>query len=67
VTCAISAAEIDHIFEMKRESEAVLLAEQAGFRLVSLLSSSPDTTPAGRRYLPRSLAMILEKRANDVW
>jgi hypothetical protein len=43
------------------------MAERAGFRLVELLSSSPQTIPLGRRYLPRSLGMVLQKRTNEIW
>ena len=38
VTTAITAAEIDHIFEFRQESEVVALAEKSGFRVVELLS-----------------------------
>lgn len=67
VTGAISAAEVDHIYEMTHESEAVLLLEKAGLRVVELLSSSPPDYPATRRFLPRSFAAIVERRANDIW
>jgi ubiquinone/menaquinone biosynthesis C-methylase UbiE len=67
VTGALTAAEIDHIFEFKRESEIVGLVEDAGFRVKHLFSAAPDTTPKARRYLPRSLALVLQKRKNEFW
>jgi ubiquinone/menaquinone biosynthesis C-methylase UbiE len=67
VTGALTAAEIDHIFEFKRESEIVKLVEDAGFRVKHLFSAAPDTTPKTRRYLPRSLALVLQKRKNEFW
>ncbi len=67
VTCALTAAEIDHIFEFKRESEAIKLCEDAGFRVKRAFSAEPSTTPPDRSYLPRSLALVLQKRHNDIW
>jgi 2-polyprenyl-3-methyl-5-hydroxy-6-metoxy-1,4-benzoquinol methylase len=67
ITCAITAAEIDHIYEFKCESQAVALAESLGFRVKHMYSAEPETTPPGRKYLPRSLAMVVQKRRNDIW
>lgn len=67
VTCALTAAEIDHIYEFKRESEVISLVEEAGFRVIKIHSSSPATAPAGRQYLPRSMALVLQRRHNDIW
>jgi len=67
VTAALTAAEIDHIFEFRRESELVRLAENSGFRVVSLLSESPKTHPREYYFLPRSMAMVLRKRGNAIW
>ena len=67
ITAALTAAEIDHIFEFKRESELVKLAEKSGFRVVSTLSESPRTHSRDSYFLPRSMAMILRKRANPIW
>jgi len=67
VTGALTAAEIDHIFEFKRESEIIQLVEDAGFRVKYMFSAAPDTTPSSRRYLPRSLALVLQKRKNEYW
>ena len=67
VTCALTAAEIDHIYEFKRESEIVALFESVGFRVKHLFSAEPEATPADRKYLPRSLAAVLQKRHNNIW
>ncbi len=60
-TGALTAAQIDHIFEFKQESELYLLAEQAGFRVIESRSVAPSRLLRGARYLPRSMALILQK------
>ena len=67
ITAALTAAEIDHISEFRRESEIVLMAEEAGFRVISMYSAAPPSHPDSYRFLPRSLALILQKRKNDIW
>jgi SAM-dependent methyltransferase len=67
VTTAITAAEVDHIYEFKNESEVVAMAEASGFRLVEMLSSSPPIRRLDLRYLPRSVAMILQRKHNELW
>jgi SAM-dependent methyltransferase len=67
VTVALTAAEIDHIYEFRRESEAVAMAEQAGLRVVAMLSAAPGATPPDRAFLPRSLGLVLERRRGPVW
>ena len=67
ISAALTAAESDHIFEFKRESEIILLCEEAGFRVLSTLSVAPDRGTLGERYLPRSMALILQKRHGDLW
>lgn len=67
VTCALTAAETDHIKEFRRESELIDMAESAGFRVIEILSASPPGHRSDSRFLPRSLAMILSKRASEVW
>ncbi len=67
ITAALTAAETDHISEFRRESEIVLMAEEAGFRVVSMYSAAPPSHPDSHRFLPRSLALILQKRKNDIW
>ena len=67
ITAALTAAEVDHIFEFKKESELVKLSEESGFRVVSYVSASPNNYPLHMNYLPRSMAMILQKRKNEIW
>lgn len=67
VTGALTASEIDHIYEFKSESELVRLAEDAGFRVLSSLSAAPDSFPKKFKYIPRSMAMIIQKKHNDIW
>jgi hypothetical protein len=58
---AITAAQVDHIYEFRRESELVLLAEAAGLRALETLSVSPRRTLPRARFLPRSMGLILER------
>jgi 2-polyprenyl-3-methyl-5-hydroxy-6-metoxy-1,4-benzoquinol methylase len=67
ITAALTAAEVDHISEFRRESEIVLMAEQAGFRVISMESSAPPSHKDSYKFLPRALALILQKRKNDIW
>lgn len=67
VTCALTAAETDHIKEFRRESELIEMAERAGFRVMEMLVASPPGHRSDARFLPRSLAMILSKRVGEVW
>jgi len=67
VTAALTAAEVDHIFEFRRESEVVAMAEQAGFRIIELFCGSPRDHPPTARFLPRSLALIMQKRTQEIW
>ena len=67
VTLALTAAEYDHIYEFKRESEPIAMAESAGFRVIETFSSAPDFVHAKKSYLPRSMAMLLQKRRNDIY
>jgi len=61
VCAALTAAEIDHIYEFRKESELVLMAENSGFRVCRIQSSSSIKLTPPRRYLPRSMGMVLEK------
>ncbi len=67
VTAALTAAEVDHIAEFRKESEIVDMAEKAGFRTLSMLSAAPPSHPRSQKFLPRSLALVLQKRVNDIW
>lgn len=67
VTAALTAAEIDHIFEIKQESELILMAEEAGFRVISSYSAAPRNYPKKLKFLPRSMGMVLQKKENLIW
>ena len=68
VTGALTAAETDHIYEFRRESELIQLAELAGFRVVQSRSLGPTNYPRRYKFLPRSMGMLLQKRQHhDVW
>lgn len=67
LTAALTASEIDHIYEVTRESEVVVLAEDAGFRLVAALSSAPQDYPRKFTYLPRSCGFVFQKRFGEIW
>ena len=67
VTGALTASEADHIFEFRRESELLRLAEEAGFRVIVSMSLGPEGYPERARFLPRSMAMVLEKRRGEWW
>lgn len=61
VTLALTAAQIDHIYEFKKESEAILMAERAGFEVLESLSTQPARRLPGARSVPRVQAMILRR------
>lgn len=67
VACALTAAEVDHIHEFRRESEVVALAERAGFRVLATHSDGPGQMHGGRRFLPRSMGLVLQKRVGEFW
>lgn len=67
LTAALTAAQVDHIFEFRRESELVLLAEQHGLRVLDMRSVGPSRTLPNAQFLPRSAALILQKRTGDSW
>lgn len=67
VTAALTAAEVDHIYEFKRESEVIQMAEEAGFRVIESASLSPGGYREDGKFLPRSMSMVLSRRVGDVW
>ena len=67
ITGALTAAQIDHIAEFRRESELVLLCEKHGLRVLEALSVNPRRTLPGARFLPRSIALLVTRRVNDIW
>lgn len=66
-TGALTAAQGDHIAEFQQESELVRMAELAGFRVLEMRSTAPSRTLPRARFLPRSAAYILQKRAHESW
>jgi 2-polyprenyl-3-methyl-5-hydroxy-6-metoxy-1,4-benzoquinol methylase len=58
---ALESAQKDHIYEFHDESEVVKMAEDVGLRVTRLVCDA-NTPPAGARFHPRALAMILRRR-----
>jgi SAM-dependent methyltransferase len=65
MTGALTAAQEDHVYEFRRESEIVVMAEQAGFRLLECQSEGPLRTLPKARFLPRSMAVLLQRRRGE--
>jgi hypothetical protein len=65
VTGALTAAQVDHIYEFRRESELVKMCEDHGLRVLETLSVGPRRTLRKARFLPRSMALVVQKRVND--
>jgi SAM-dependent methyltransferase len=59
---ALTAAQIDHIYEFREESELVRMCEQNGLRVLESLSVGPRRTLPKARFLPRSMALLVQKR-----
>ncbi len=59
---AITAAQVDHIYEFRHESELVALCEAHGLRVCETMSVHPRRILPRARFLPRSMGLILEKR-----
>lgn len=66
LTAAVTAAEVDHIFEFKTEGEVVTLLEDGGLRVVEMLSAAPPSHK-GFRFLPRSVAFIAVNKTTANW
>ena len=66
-TGAIEAAQVDHIYEFRRESDLVLLAEKHGLRVRETLSVNPQRTLPKAKFLPRSMALICSRRQGETW
>lgn len=67
LTGAVTAAQEDHIYEFKRESEIMIMAEDAGFRVLQMNSEAPARTLPKAKYLPRSQVLILERRQGEIY
>jgi 2-polyprenyl-3-methyl-5-hydroxy-6-metoxy-1,4-benzoquinol methylase len=57
---ALESAQRDHTFEFHHESEPIKMAEEVGLRVTRLICDAG--VPAGGRFLPRALGMVLRKR-----
>lgn len=62
VTLALTAAQTDHIYEFTHESEAIIMAERAGFELLECRVARPQRRLPNARYVPRVQAMILKRQ-----
>ncbi len=61
VSTALESPQRDHVFEFHHESEVLMMAEEAGLRVVRMAcDSAPRRT--GERFAPRALAMVLTHR-----
>jgi ubiquinone/menaquinone biosynthesis C-methylase UbiE len=67
VTGALTAAQVDHIYEFRYESELVKMCEDNGLRVLATLSANPARTLPKARYMPRSMALLVQKRINDIY
>ena len=67
LTGALTAAQIDHIYEFRRESDLVKMAEDHGLRVIETLSVGPKRLFPNATFMPRSMALILRKRKNDIY
>lgn len=67
LTGALTAAQEDHVYEFRRESELVLICEKHGFRVLETMSANPPRVRPGTRCLPRSMGLILQRRAHELW
>jgi ubiquinone/menaquinone biosynthesis C-methylase UbiE len=61
VTGALSAAQVDHIYEMHNESEMMALAEGQGLRVIESLSTNPKRLLRRAKFIPRSMAIIIQR------
>jgi len=61
LTGALTAAQVDHIYEFSKESELFILAEDADLRVIESLSVNPERLLAKAKFTPKSMALILKK------
>lgn len=64
---AITAAQIDHIYEFTMESDLVLMAERNDLRVLETMSVSPARILPKAAFLPRSMGLLLQKRVTALW
>lgn len=61
VTLALTAAQTDHIYEFRLESEAIVMAEKAGFELLECRVARPRRLIPKARFVPRVQALLLRR------
>ncbi len=61
ITGALTAAQVDHIYEYRYESELVKMCEIAGLRVLETLSANPLRTLPRAKFMPRSMALLVQK------
>jgi 2-polyprenyl-3-methyl-5-hydroxy-6-metoxy-1,4-benzoquinol methylase len=62
VSLALTAAQPDHIYEFRRESEAIHMAEDAGFDLIESRVARPLRLLPKAKSVPRVQGLILRRR-----
>jgi ubiquinone/menaquinone biosynthesis C-methylase UbiE len=62
LTGALTAAQVDHIYEFRFESELVRMAEANGLRVTETFSGNPRRVLRGAQFVPRSMALIMRRR-----
>ncbi len=67
ITGALTAAQVDHIYEYRYESELVTMCENAGLRVLETLSANPMRTLPKAKFMPRSMALLVQKRGNEIY
>jgi ubiquinone/menaquinone biosynthesis C-methylase UbiE len=67
ITGALTAAQVDHIYEYRYESELVKHCEDQGLRVLATLSAAPRRILPRAQFLPRSMALIVQKRKTDLF
>lgn len=67
ITVALTAAQVDHVYEFRRESEVVQMCEDHGLRVLEMLSSGPERTLPKAKFLPRTVAVLAQKRVTEVY
>jgi len=62
LTGALTAAQVDHIFEFRRESELVAMCERHGLRVLETLSVNPRRMLPKPRFIPRSMGLVVQRQ-----
>ena len=61
VTAAITAAQMDHVWEFKDTKEVFAMATKAGLELKSFIEKAPKVIQKNTDKIPRVLAMVLSR------